>query len=340
MSTMDAAARTLITRAEHAVHAGVDLTDDWHRLLLDRRLGKSGPFQNLVDQQLRMVVADSPIAQTVIGRPEVQRAIKGAMATIDAAKGAKQLDGITFSYDEAGFIANRAVQKMVGKPATVANYQQAVGAATTHVLGYHAVRAGNWIHMGPEKSRPFVEFFRGSTSPETREGLGRSIKTLLHEIAHVVTPRGRDEKHLRWLSEGIAETWARWPGNIDAAARRMGTPVLDDFHKVIDAENEKYPEQVRVLRSLLQLAGVDTNDPKQLALFEELCQAVDVKEVPMLLARRIDERFPGISRTEVNRLILSLSPNETDVVVEPVLDLARRAGQRLELPKTDAGARH
>src|SRR5690606_1036253 len=132
-------------------------------------------------------------------------AIRGTMATIDAAQGAKQLEGITFAYDEAGFIANRAVQKMISKEPTVANYHQAVGAATTHVLGYHAVRAGNWIHMGPEKSKPFVEFFRGSSSPETQEGLGRSIKTLLHEIAHVVTPRGKDEQHLRWLSEGIAE---------------------------------------------------------------------------------------------------------------------------------------
>ena len=348
MSSMDAAARTLITRAEHAVHAGVDLGDDWHALLGTRRIGKAGSFQNVIDQQLRFrivgdgpflerqVVADSPISQTVIGRPEIQRAIRGAMATIDAAKGAKQLDGITFSYDEAGFIANRAVQAMVGKEASVANYHQAVGAATTHVLGFHAVRAGNWIHMGPEKSRPFVEFFRGSTSPETQEGLGRSIKTLLHEIAHVVTPRQKDEKHLRWLSEGIAETWARWPGNINTTAQRMGAPVGDDFHRLIDLENEKYPEQVKVLRTLLQLAGVDTNDAKQLATFEELCQAVDVGEVPMILARRIDERFPGISRTEVHRLIMSLSPNETDVVAQPVLDLAERAGQRIRLPRTHA----
>lgn len=348
MATMDAAAKTLITRAEHAVHAGVDLTDEWHPLLIDRRLGKAGSFQNLIDQQLRFrivgdgpfldraILADSPIAQVHIGRPEIQQAIRGAMATIDAAKGAKQLEGITFSYDEAGFIANRAVQAMVGKAPTVDNYQQAVGTATTHVLGFHAVRAGNWIHMGPEKSRPFVELFRGSTSPATQEGLGRSIKTLLHEIAHVVTPRGKDEKHLRWLSEGIAETWARWPGNINTTAQRMGAPVADDFHKVIDLENEKYPEQVKVLRTLLQLAGVDTNDAKQLATFEELCQAVDVKDVPMLLARRIDERFPGISRTEVNKLILALSPNETDVVAQPVLDLAQRAGQRIELPATRA----
>lgn len=258
------------------------------------------------------------------------------MATIDAAQGAKQLEGITFAYDDAGFIANRAVQAMIGKEATVANYQQAVGKATAHVLGYHAVRAGNWIHMGPEKSRPFVEFFRGSTSPQTQEGLGRSIKTLLHEIAHVVTPRGTDEKHLRWLSEGVAETWARWPGNINATAKRMGAPVPDDFHKVLDLENEKYPDQVKVLRTLLQLAGVNTNDPKQLATFEALCQAVDVKDVPMLLARRIDERFPGISRTEVHKLIMGLSPNETDVVTQPVVDLAARAGQRIELPHTHA----
>ncbi|MCW2920674.1 MAG: hypothetical protein JWL76_548 [Thermoleophilia bacterium] len=348
MSSMDAAARSIVTRAEQAVHAGVDLTDDWHALLLDRRLGKAGPFQNVIDQQLRfrivgdgpflerLVVADSPIAHTVIGRPEVQKAIRGAMATIDAAKGAKQLEGITFSYDEAGFIANRAVQAMVGTAATVDNFQQAVGTATTHVLGFHAVRAGNWIHMGPEKSRPFVEFFRGSTTPETREGLGRSIKTLLHEIAHIVTPRGKDEKHLRWLSEGVAETWARWPGNINAAAKRMGAPALADFHKVIDAENEKYPDQAKVLRTLLQLAGVDTNDPKQLATFEELCQTVGVSDIPMILARRIDERFPGISRTEVHKLIMSLSPNETDVVVAPVEDLAKRARQQIVLPRTNS----
>lgn len=344
MVRMDAAARSLVTRAEHAAHAGVDLGEDWTKLLLERRLGKHGAFQQVVDNQLRFrivgdgpfleraVVADSPMAQTVIGRPEVQRAIRGVMGTIDAAKGAKQLDGITFAYDDAGFIANRAVQAMAGKEASVANYQQAVGAATAHVFGYHAVRAGNWIHMGPEKSRPFIEFFRGDRSAETVEGLSRSIKTLLHEIAHVVTPRARSEKHLRWLSEGVAETWARWPGNIEATARRMGVPVLDDFHKVLDLENEKYPEQVRTLRALLQLAGVDTADPKQMERFEELCQAVGVGKVPRLLAERIDERFPGISRTEVLRMVRGLSPNETDADSRPVLELARRAKQELQLP--------
>jgi hypothetical protein len=344
MSGIDAAARTLVTRAQRATHAGVDLADEWTPLLMERRLGKHGAFQQLLDSQLRFrivgdgafldrqVVADSPIAQTVIGRPEIQQAIRGVMGTIDAAMGAKQLDGITFSYDEAGFIANRAVQAMVGKEPSVAAYREAIGTATTHVLGYHAVRAGNWIHLGPEKSRPFVEFFRGSRSPETVEGLSRSIKTLLHEIAHVVTPRKTDERDLRWLSEGIAETWARWPGNINATAKRMGTPVVDDFHKVIDAENEKYPEQVRALRGLLQLAGIDTTDPKALSTFEELCQAVDVSAVPRLLAERIDARFPGISRTEVLALIRGLSPNETDADVRPVLELAKRAGQKLELP--------
>lgn len=324
--------------------AGAQLDDSWHELLVARRLGKHGPFQSLLDNQLRFrivgdgafldrrVIADSPMAQTVIGRPEIQKAIRGMMATIDAAKGAKHLEGVTFAYDEGGFIANRAVQAMVGKEASVAHYREAIGAATSHVLGYHAVRAGGWIHFGPEKSRPFIEYFRGSTSKETVDGLSRAIKTQLHEIAHVVTPRQKDERHLRWMSEGIAETWARWPGNIDATARRMGTPVKRDFHKVIDRENEKYPDQVRTLRALLQLAGVDTNDPKALATFEELTQAVNVSEVPLLLARRIDRRHAGISRTEVLRMIETLSPDETNADPRPVLELARRAGVRLELP--------
>ncbi|MCW2927792.1 MAG: hypothetical protein JWM86_1760, partial [Thermoleophilia bacterium] len=341
---IDAVGRTLITRAEHAAHAGIELGDDWHAFLGTHRLGKHGSFQELLDQQLRFrivgdgpfvdrqVVGDGPVAQSVIGRPEIQRAIRGAMGTIDAARGAKELDGITFSYDEAGFVANRAVQAMIDKPATLANYHEAVGAAASHVMGYHAVRAGNWIHLGPEKSAPFVAHFRGDASEATVEGMSRSIKTLLHEIAHVVTPRQTNEKPYRWLSEAIAETWARWPGNIDAAAQRMGTPVKPNFHTVIDAENEKYPQQVLALRGLLQLAGIDTNSPKALAAFEDLCQTVDVSEVPLLLARRIDERFPGISRTEVKRMIDTLSPNETDADPAPVLALAERAGQRLDLP--------
>lgn len=344
MQVRETTARALISRAEGALHGGVDLGDDWSKVLLERRMGKHGSFQQLLDGQLRfrivgdghftdrVVLGDSPISQTVAGRPDVQQAIHGAMATIDAARGAKQLEGITFAYDDAGWIANRAVQAMVGKEASLANYRQAVGEATTHVLGYHAVRAGNWIHMGPEKSAPFIEFFRGDRSPETVEGLSRSIKTLLHEIAYVVTPRARNERDLRWLSEGIAETWARWPGNVEAAGQRMGTPTLPNFHRVLDAENEKYPDQVRALRSLLQLAGVDTNDAAAISQFEELCQVIGVSKVPGLLAERIDARFAGISRTEVLHMIEGLSPNETDVAVQPVLDLAKRAGQQLDLP--------
>lgn len=99
---VDTAARTLAMRAADAAHAGVDLGERWHALLSTRRLGKHGAFQQLLDNQLRFrivgegpfleraVVADSPIAQTVIGRPEIQRAIRGMMATIDAARGARR----------------------------------------------------------------------------------------------------------------------------------------------------------------------------------------------------------------------------------------------------------
>lgn len=345
MSGMDAAARSLVVRAEEASHAGIELGEDWTKLLLTKRLGKHGPFQNLLDAQLRFrivgdgpfieraVVADSPAAHAVIGRPEVQRAIRGAMATIDAARGEKELTGITFSYDDAGWIANRAVQAMQGKTPSLANYRQAVGEATAHVLGYHAVRAGDWIHLGPVKSEPFIRYFRGDTTPENVEQLSRSIKTLLHEIAHVVTPRAKSERSLRWMSEGIAETWARWPGNVGAAGERMGIPTVPDFHKVLDLENEKYPDQVRTLRALLQLAGVDTNSPAAIEQFEDLCQLMPVGKVPRAIAERIDERFPGISRTEVLKLIRDgISPNETDANPQGVLDLARRAGQQLDLP--------
>jgi hypothetical protein len=344
MTVIGTAATSIAEHAGAMRHAGAELGDSWTELLLQRRLGKSGPFQQLLDNQLRFrivgdgpflqreVVADSPMTEAIIHRPEVQRAVRGAMATLDAARGAKELTGITFAYDDAGWIANRAVQDMVGREPTLAAYREAIGAATSHVLGYHAVRAGSWIHMGPVKSQPFIEFFRGSTSDETVEGLSRSIKTMLHELAHVVTPRQRSERQWRWLSEGIAETWARWPGNVEAAGERMGVPTIPGFHKVLDAENEKYPDQVRTLRGLLQLAGIDTNDATAIGEFEQLAQTVGVSKVPRLLAERIDERFPGISRTEVLQLIRTLSPDEVNVDARPVIELAERAGQRLSLP--------
>ncbi|MCW2923590.1 MAG: hypothetical protein JWM98_994 [Thermoleophilia bacterium] len=341
---IDAVGRNIIEQARTATHAGVELGDAWHEFLGARRLGKAGTFRDVLDAQLRFriigdgafmertVVADSPTAHTVMGRPEIQKMIRGVMGTIDAAQGAKQLDGITFSYDDPGVIANRAVQAMVGKEPSLAAYREAVGESTAHVLGFHAVRAGDWIHLGPIKSEPFVQYVRGDSSPATVEGLTRSIKTLLHEIAHIVTPRMKDERDVRWLSEGIAETWARWPGNIDAAAERMGVPVVKDFHTVLDAENEKYPEQVRALRGLLQLAGIDTNDAAQLKEFEGLCQTVNVGDVPRRLAERIDARFPGISRTEVLRMIREISPDQTSADPAGVLALAERAHQPLVLP--------
>jgi hypothetical protein len=193
------------------------------------------------------------------------------------------------------------------------------------------VRAGQWLHVGPNKSRPFVEYFRGNASPEVVDGLSRSIKTLRHEIAHVLVSRTKAERPLRWLSEGMAETYARWPGSVDATARRMGIPVIDDFHKVLDLENEKYPDQVRALRALMQLAGIDTNDAKALSQLEHLWKD-GVGAVPGKLAERISSRHPQVSRSEVERLIHGLSPNETDANPKAVLDLARRLGQRLELP--------
>ncbi|MCW2974383.1 MAG: hypothetical protein JWN72_2656 [Thermoleophilia bacterium] len=328
-----------------ASHAGAALGPGWHELLATTRLGKGRMFQDVLDAQLRFkavgegafqtrrIEPDSPAAERAMQLPAVRQAILGIVETIDAAQGFKQLDGITFSSDMAGYVANRAVQSMHGE-ASLSGFREAVGRSYAHVEGTGAVRAGNWIHFGPEKSLPLRTFTQdpGAVTPQLTEQLSRSIKTMLHEIAHIVTPRRADEGDLKWLSEGIAETWSRWPGNVEAASARMGVPSVPNFHKVLDAENEKYPDQVKTLRALLQLAGVDTANPASIAVFEKLVQKVGVSKVPLRLARRIEELHPGVTRDEVTKLIATLSTDTRDANPQPVLDLAQRLGVQLQLP--------
>lgn len=329
-----------------AAHAGESLPAAWHPFLEQTRLGKGRMFQDVLDAQLRFraigegafqtrtIVADSPAAERALQQPAVRQAIHGIAETIDAAQGRKQLEGVTFAADTAGYVANRAVQSMHGAEPTLRAFREAIGRAYAHVEGTGAVRAGDWIHLGPDKSLPLRTYMAdpAAVTPELTEQLSRSVKTALHEIAHIITPRTAQEGELKWLSEGIAETWSRWPGNVEAASTRMGIPSVPNFHRVLDAENEKYPEQVRTLRALLQLAGIDTNDAAAMPTFEKLTQKVGVAKVPMRLARRIEARHPELTRAAIVRLIDGLSSDTRDANPQPVLDLADRLGVTLQLP--------
>jgi hypothetical protein len=202
------------------------------------------------------------------------------------------LRGFTLSTNEAGYVANRAVHHFRNDDATAQAYEAAINASKAHVENTAAVRKGGWLHLDPQRSAGLLRTLDGgdiTAGGAYEDSLGRGVKTLLHELNHVASPRPRDAKHLDWLSEGSAEALARWPGRVEAAGERLGVTTPRGVGSWFDAAQRPYQHEVDAVRGLIALADIDASNTRHFETARRILNDPTEDLVPAALARHITE---------------------------------------------------
>lgn len=336
---LDAAGQAARASAARTLNTSTGLSASWNDLLANTRHGTGTTFGQVLDKQYRFVVHGtgsqlrvepaSPAARRAVAEsPAARQALDGLAQLMAGRPSAPKLDGFTLATSAHGYEVNRAVQSMRGA-ATLDNYYRGVGRASAHIEGTNAVRAGAWVHIGPGRSAALIRQLR-NPAPPTQQTLTENsyaLKTMLHELQHVVRPRTASERRYMWLSEGTAEQLARWPGAVERAAAQMGIPVLADFHRIVDAEGKVYQRQVESVRGLLRLAGIDPTDATHYEAAERLLKGRPVSDVPTELARLIRDRHDLKGTGWITRRIEGVTSDNRGAHperVERLADLVRK----------------
>jgi hypothetical protein len=214
----------------------------------------------------------------------------------EVGEGPSRLGGISLATSDSGFVANRAVHHF--KPGITPSreaYAAAIDAATHHVEGNVAVRKGAWLHLGARRSEGLLHALeqpgiaKADMSKRFQRSLGTGVKTLLHELDHVGTPSTRQTKHLDWLREGRAETFARWPGRVPYAGEQLGLPVPRGIGRLADSHGP-YQSEVRAVRALLRMAGINTRKSAEFDGARSLIGLTPEGELSKQIARAVATR--------------------------------------------------
>jgi hypothetical protein len=291
---------------------GTKMAAGWGKYLAHAPFEDGATFGEVLKDQVRFritkpgattiddVVPDSAAARELWERDSTKRYVQGVLDLANEVTGAgptTPFEGFTLATSEAGYVANRAVHHYwEGAPGRDA-YEEGLALARAHVDETAAVRKGAWLHLDPKRSAGMLYMVRhpdaqlGDLSSRTRDSLGRGVKTLLHELNHVESPipEGAAER-LSWVSEGTAETLARWPGRVKHAGRVLGFDVPARVGAKFDAEGKPYQEEVDAIRGLLRLTGIDTSRASQFPRAERLLNGTPEDKLPHVLARRIADR--------------------------------------------------
>lgn len=270
---------------------------------------EGGDFGDVLRRQIRFTTTreratsiddirpDTAAARELWELPETRRFAQGVLDLANQVSGGPTLlRGFSLSTNEAGYVANRAVHHFqLGRPSRDA-YEAGIEAARVHTSETAALRKGAWLHLDPQRSAGLIHMLRhpehelSDLSPRLQDSLGRGVKTLLHELNHVGSPRPRSATRLDWLSEASAETLARWPGHVKRAGHMLGYAVPARVGRWFDDEGRPYQTEVNSLRGLLRLAGIDPSRVATFATAERLLNGTPEDRLPAELAALIARR--------------------------------------------------
>lgn len=271
---------------------------------------------------------DSRAAEELWKQPNVRTLVQGVLDVANSVSGSSgtPLRGFTLSTSEDGYVANRAVHHFRTDSPTEHAFHAGVAAATRHTAETAAVRKGAWLHLDPERSAGLLHMMRNpdanlaSMPAELTTSLGWGVKTILHELNHVGSPRPKQARNMDWLSEGTAETLARWPGRVEQAGKQLGIAVPTRVGEWFDARQHPYQEEVDGVRALLQLAGINSRDPDHFTAAEQLLNGTPEDQLPREFARRIalrqatnPEQRSNLRRRIEQSILCDLAPDGSHV---------------------------
>ncbi|MCW2923075.1 MAG: hypothetical protein JWM98_479 [Thermoleophilia bacterium] len=262
---------------------------------------------------------DSVAAAKLWEQPTTKRFVQGVLDLANgmAVDGTAELGGFSLSTSEAGYVANRAVHSFGAGSPTDDAFAAGVQQARTHTTNTAAVRKGDWLHLDPQRSAGLLHMLErpddtlADLDARTRESLGRGVKTLLHELNHVASPRPPSATNMDWLSEGTAETLARWPGRVTQAAKVLGVPVPAKAGSWFDDEGRPYQEEVDSVRGLLRLSGIDPTKAHDFARAERLLNRTPEDRLARTIASHIVRAQPvedaarGALRSRISEIVSS-----------------------------------
>ncbi len=269
-----------------------------------------GSYGDLIADQVRFriirsgatsiadVRPDSRAAEALWKQPNVRQMVQGVLDVANGVSGSSgtPLRGFTLATSEDGYVANRAVHHFRTDSPSRQAFDAGVAAATRHTTDTAAVRKGAWLHLDPERSAGLLHMMHHpeadlkSLPAELATSLGWGVKTILHELNHVGSPRPKQARNMDWLSEGTAEALARWPGRVEQAGKQLGIAVPPRVGEWFDARQHPYQEEVDGVRALLRLSGIDPNNPAHFADAERLLNGTPEDQLPRELAGRIAAR--------------------------------------------------
>jgi hypothetical protein len=245
------------------------------------------------------------------GEPRMKRFVQGGMETLD---------------DRGGFIrginlSNSSVNYQAGAMASVIEESAIDGSVTRqdraylsfvlrliaaeiaeHSYAWYDTRTTG-VNVGPDVSNILRMHARTPGRVKPERGIFAAY-VIRHEFEHAVSPDSlEDYAQWQWVEEGSADVFARWPGAAAATAKRMGLPYPKRYEKLkYTTKLGGYPEWSEALFLLLQAAGVDVTDPKQLDTASELLQGGNRSTISLDRLAAAIAREQGLSRVRAAKL--------------------------------------
>lgn len=289
------------------------------------------------------VLPDSARARELWELDSTKRFVQGVLDLANEVSGSEHLPlrGFSLSTSELGYVMNRATHHMrPGVAPSRRAFQAGIVAAQAHVDNTAAVRKGAWLHLDPARSRGLLymldhpDVTLPALPTKVRESLGRGVKTLLHELNHVGSPR-TGGKSLAWLSEGSAETLARWPGRVKRAGDVLEVDAPARVGKWFDDAGAPYQEEVDAVRALLRMCGINPSRADDFSKAEALLNGVPEHLLPRTLANIVAERHtttPAEARAlrKQIRLLIEhgIAPDGEHANARSIQSLARKLSAR------------
>jgi hypothetical protein len=234
-------------------------------------------------------------ARTLLKSPNgarIEQAVKGLVLSLDGAGGANELGTVSLSTNSKGFALNtllnvadgsrgaklrvpEAADPVVG--AQVASAIRSDGRMWMLRLGGANAEQGR-LAIGHDASKSLLSAVNDAAAGKTgilARRKGDAITYLLrHEGEHAISSTLALERRMLRFEEAVADTLARWPGTVAQTAKSIGIahskPSRLDW---VRQPFKGYVDYAGNMRSVLELAGVNTFDVKSRPLAANLLQA-------------------------------------------------------------------
>lgn len=220
--------------------------------------------------------------------------------------GSKTLDVIQFSYDDAGYIANRVATTLRLQPQLfdTASPDQAaeMGAklvqdAQKELENNPGMRAvGDTLEVAPDITHIMRKHWEGK-QPLHAEEAGYLGVSASRELQRSVTPLEPDATHpqLQWIEDATAWKLGMWPGMVSKTVAALGIKadaaevekLVDGWRSDMQPIEPKVIEPIASLTALLGEAGIaGTDDAARVAAYQVL-QGTPLEGVPAGIAQSI-----------------------------------------------------